>query len=141
MINPLKGLLAEELNGFLDEGSELLGELRFRDSFRVDGRVRGKIVSDHTLIIGETGRVEADIDCGVVSIRGFVVGHVQGRERIELLAGARVQGTLVAPKLLIEDGALFQGDCDMQPGARGAAPRPPAVPERADAGPVAKEPA
>ncbi len=101
------------LNGFLDQGSEFLGELRFRHTFRVDGHVRGKIVSDNTLIVGETGRVEADIDCGVVSIRGTVVGHVRGRQRIEVLAGARVQGSLEAPKLLIEDGASFQGDCDM----------------------------
>ena len=109
----LKGLATEELNGFLDQGSEFLGELRFRHTFRVDGHVRGKIVSDNTLIVGETGRVEADIDCGVVSIRGTVVGHVRGRQRIEVLAGARVQGSLEAPKLLIEDGASFQGDCDM----------------------------
>jgi cytoskeletal protein CcmA (bactofilin family) len=122
MIRGLRGIVGEELNGFLDQGSELSGELRFRDSFRVDGRVRGKIVSDHTLIVGESGRVEADIDCGVVSIRGFVVGHVHGRQRIELLAGARVQGTLVAPTLVIEDGASFQGDCDMAPLARPEAP-------------------
>jgi cytoskeletal protein CcmA (bactofilin family) len=117
MIKQLKGLMGEELNGFLDQGSELLGELRFQDTFRVDGRVRGRIVSDNTLIVGETGRVEADIECGVVSIRGFVIGHVHGRQRIELLSGARVQGTLVAPKLVIEDGATFQGDCDMSPTA------------------------
>lgn len=121
MIKPLRGLVGEGLNGFLDQGTELVGELRFRDTFRVDGRVRGKIVSDNLLIVGETGRVEADIDCGVVSIRGFVAGHVQGRQRIELLAGARVQGSLVAPKLLIEDGATFQGDCDMTPAPAGRA--------------------
>ncbi len=107
--------MAEELNGFLDQGSEFLGELRFRHTFRVDGHVRGKIVSDNTLIVGETGRIEADIDCGVVSIRGTVVGHVRGRQRVEVLAGARVQGSLESPKLLIEDGASFQGDCDMPP--------------------------
>ena len=67
----LKGLgAAEELNGFMDEGTEFLGELRFRDTFRVDGRVKGKIVSENTLVVGESGRVEAEIDCGVVSIRG-----------------------------------------------------------------------
>ena len=110
----LKGLtVGEELNGFLDQGSEFLGELRFRHTFRIDGHVRGKIVSENQLVVGESGRVEADIDCGVVSIRGTVIGHVRGRERIEVLAGAHVQGTLAAPKLLIEDGALFQGDCDM----------------------------
>ena len=120
----LKGLtVTEELNGFLDQGSEFLGELRFRHTFRIDGHVRGKIVSENQLVVGESGRVEADIDCGVVSIRGTVIGHVRGREKIEVLAGAHVQGTLVAPKLLIEDGALFQGDCDM-PAAGAAGPKP-----------------
>jgi cytoskeletal protein CcmA (bactofilin family) len=108
---------AEELNGFMDEGTEFLGELRFRDTYRVDGHVRGRILSENTLVVGETGRVEADIDCGVVSIRGQVQGHVTGRQRIELLAGARVTGTLVSPKLVIEDGAFFQGDCAMSPGS------------------------
>lgn len=111
----IKGVVAEDLNGFLDEGTELVGELRFRNTFRVDGRVKGKIVSEHTLVVGETARVEADIDCGTVSIRGSVTGRVQGRERIEVLAGARVEGSLVSPKLVIEEGAFFQGDCDMAP--------------------------
>lgn len=135
----LKGLAAaEDLNGFMDEGTEFLGELRFRDTFRVDGRVRGRIVSDNTLVVGEAGRVEADIDCGIVSIRGQVVGRIQGRQRIELLAGARVQGTLVSPKLVIEDGAFFQGDCEMAPAglrpahAPGASLKPAREP---DAGP------
>jgi cytoskeletal protein CcmA (bactofilin family) len=127
----LKGLAAEDLNGFMDQGTEFVGELRFRDTFRVDGRVKGRVVSDNTLIVGETASVEADIDCGVVSIRGSVSGHVCGRQRIELLAGARVQGTLVSPRLVIEEGAFFQGDCDMgaaapaEPGGQPPrAPRP-----------------
>ena len=109
----LKGGASEGLNGFMDEGTELQGELRFRDTFRVDGRVKGRIVSDHTLIVGESAHVEADIDCGVVSIRGAVSGRVQGRQKIELLAGSRVQATLVSPCLVIEEGAFFQGECDM----------------------------
>ena len=104
---------AEDLNGFLDEGTEFSGELRFRDVLRIDGHAKGKIVSDNTLIIGETGFVDAEIDCGVVSIRGRVSGEVRGRQRIELLSGCRVQARLVSPKLLIEDGAFFEGDCQM----------------------------
>ena len=119
----IKGLTSEDLNGFMDEGTEFQGELRFRDTFRVDGRVKGKIVSDNTLIVGETGHVEADIDCGVVSIRGSVSGRVQGRQKIELLAGSKVQATLVSPRLVIEEGAFFQGECDM-----GSAPRAAVVP-------------
>jgi cytoskeletal protein CcmA (bactofilin family) len=122
----LKGLAtSEDLNGFMDQGTEFLGELRFRDTMRIDGRLKGKIVSDNTLIIGESGQVEAEIDCGVVSIRGTVSGRVHGRQRIELLAGAKVQATLISPKLVIEDGAFFQGDCEMGGPPRGALAAPP----------------
>jgi len=121
----MKGLAAEDLNGFLDEGTEFTGEMRFRDLLRIDGRAKGKIVSDKTVIIGETGQVDAEIDCGVVSIRGRVSGHVRGRQRIELLSGCRVQATLVTPKLVIEDGAFFEGECQMGQAPEG--PRPAAL--------------
>jgi cytoskeletal protein CcmA (bactofilin family) len=125
----MKGLGAEDLNGFLDEGTEFTGELRFRHALRVDGRVKGKVVSDNLLIIGETGQVDAEIDCGVVSIRGRVSGTVRGRQRIELLAGCRVLATLESPKLVIEDGAFFQGECRM---AEGPAGPPPAAGDARD---------
>lgn len=113
----IRSSVPDDLNGFMDEGTRLHGELRFRDSFRIDGELKGRIVSENTLIVGETGRVDADIECAVVSIRGAVTGRVQARERIELLAGSRVQATLVSPRLVIEEGAFFQGDCDMSPDA------------------------
>jgi cytoskeletal protein CcmA (bactofilin family) len=113
----IKGLTAEDLNGFMDEGTEFHGELRFRNTFRIDGVLKGRVVSENTLIVGESGEVHADIECGVVSIRGTVTGKVHGRERIELLAGSKVQATLVSPRLVIEEGAFFQGDCEMTPAA------------------------
>jgi cytoskeletal protein CcmA (bactofilin family) len=116
----VKGQGADGLNGFMDVGTEFVGELRFRDTFRVDGRVQGKIVSDNTLIVGESGQIDAEIDCGTVSIRGTVSGRVHGRQKIELLAGAKVQGTLVSPKLVIEEGAFFEGTCDMNAAAKRA---------------------
>jgi cytoskeletal protein CcmA (bactofilin family) len=68
-----------------------------------------------------------------VSIRGTVHGRVCGRQRVELLAGARVQGSLVSPRLVIEEGAVFQGDCDMGAAPRGdvvSLPRAVSRPER-----------
>jgi cytoskeletal protein CcmA (bactofilin family) len=116
----IKGLGGENLNGFMDSATEFTGELRFRDTFRIDGRLKGKIVSEKTLIVGETAQIEADIECGVVSIRGTVTGQVHGREKIELLAGSKVYGRLSSPKLVIEEGAFFQGECDMRSAAKGA---------------------
>jgi cytoskeletal protein CcmA (bactofilin family) len=127
------GLGAEELNGFLDRGTEFRGELRFRNTFRIDGQVKGKIVSENTLIVGESGDVEADIDCGVVSIRGRVQGHIHGRQKVELLAGSKVAGTLVSPKLVIEEGAFFQGECDTVSDENRPKPVSPLKPARANA--------
>jgi cytoskeletal protein CcmA (bactofilin family) len=127
----IKGLgSAEDLNGFMDEGTEFIGELRFRDTFRIDGKLTGKVVSDHTLIVGESGQVEAEIDCAVISIKGTLSGRVHARQRIELLAGARVQATLVSPRLVIEEGAVFQGQCDMGSAgtAAGTGPKGAVVP-------------
>lgn len=104
---------SENLNGFIDEGTEFVGELRFRDTFRVDGMVRGRIVSDNMLVIGERGVVEAEIDCGVVSIRGHVRGHIRARDRIEILAGARVEATLDSPRMVVEEGASLAGQADV----------------------------
>jgi cytoskeletal protein CcmA (bactofilin family) len=110
----------ENLNGFMDQGTEVIGELRFRETFRVDGRLKGKIVSEKTLIVGETAQVEAEIDCAIVSIRGTVTGQVNGREKIELLAGSKVYGRLCSPRLVIEEGAFFQGECDMRGATKAA---------------------
>ena len=118
-----KGADSGDLNGFLDVGTELEGELRFKDTFRIDGVVKGKIVSDNTLIIGEAGQIEADIECGVISIRGTVNGNIIGRERIEVLAGARVRGSLLAPKLVVEEGAFLQGKCDTSAAPTAAGPK------------------
>jgi cytoskeletal protein CcmA (bactofilin family) len=120
----IRGLAADEIDGFIDEGTEFRGELRFRNVFRVDGRVRGRIVSDNTLIVGETGDVEAEIDCGTVSIKGQAKGQIRGRQKIELLAGCRVSGTLNTPALMIEEGSLFQGDCDMHGSVTGGGDAP-----------------
>jgi cytoskeletal protein CcmA (bactofilin family) len=113
MIGKFKGLANDDLNGFLDETTEIIGELRFKNTFRVDGRIKGKIVSASSLIVGESATIDADVDCGTVSIRGKVTGHVTGRERVEVLAGAQVRGHLSSPKLVIEEGAFFEGECDM----------------------------
>lgn len=116
----IKGLSGESLNGFMDSGTEITGELRFRDTFRLDGKLKGKIFSEKMLIIGETAQVEADIECGVVSIKGTVTGQIQGREKIELLAGSKVYGRLSSPRLVIEEGAFFQGECDMRGANKGS---------------------
>lgn len=100
-----------KITGFYDKETEFKGDLRFKGSFRIDGRFKGKIDSDSILIIGEHGRVEADVKVGYLIINGEIKGNIQGREKVEIHAHGRVTGTIVTPKLIVEEGAYLEANC------------------------------
>lgn len=95
------------------EGSELEGKLTFSGTATVNGKVRGEIVSTGCLIVGEKAVVNASIRAGVVHIAGEVVGDVTAAERLELHARCRVYGDVESPIVVIEEGALLEGQCRM----------------------------
>jgi cytoskeletal protein CcmA (bactofilin family) len=101
------------LNGFIDRGSHVRGELVFEETFRIDGRFEGKIRSGTELILGDAADVTAEIDVARLSVNGTLKGSVRATERVELLTGARVFGDIITPVLRIEEGAHFEGSCQM----------------------------
>jgi cytoskeletal protein CcmA (bactofilin family) len=101
------------LNGFLDKGSRLKGELHFEETFRVDGRFEGKIPSGGELILGDSAEVEAEVHVARVSINGVFRGTIDASERVEIHPRARVSGEIRTPILSIEEGAFFEGSCRM----------------------------
>jgi cytoskeletal protein CcmA (bactofilin family) len=100
-------------NAILDRGSEFDGKLTFEGTVRIDGKFKGEIISDANLVIGEAGKVEADIKIGSISISGEVVGNITARGKVELHAPAVVKGNIHTPSLVIEDGVTFEGSCQM----------------------------
>lgn len=101
----------DKITGFFDKDTEIKGELSFQGSFRIDGRFKGKINSDSMLIIGESGKVDADIKIGYMVIDGEVKGNVQAIERVEIHSNGRVMGTITTPNLVIEEGAYLEANC------------------------------
>ena len=102
------------MSGFIDKGSEVTGDIKFKDSFRIDGKFKGKILSGVSLIIGESGEVEADISVDNISINGKFKGSVDAKTCVEVFAKGKVSGTIITPKLIIEENAFFQGSCQME---------------------------
>ena len=101
------------LNGYIDKGSYIRGDLSFEETFRIDGRFEGKIRSGGELTLGDDADVNADMEVGRLSVNGKLKGSVHAAERVELLAGARVLGDISTPVLRIEEGAHFEGACQM----------------------------
>src|SRR5258706_12754323 len=99
-----------ELNGFLDRGSSFKGELEFEDTMRINGRFNGKIVSKNELIVGESATVEGDVHVGRVAISGTVIGKIVAAQRVEIHRNGKVYSDIDTPALIMEGGALFQGN-------------------------------
>ncbi len=111
-----------ELNGFLDRGSHLQGELRFETTFRVEGKITGTISSSGNLVVGEHGEVDGEIRVGEIFVAGTVRGTIAAERKVHLAPGGKVYAELRTPTLVIEDGALFEGRCGMDSNSVPAAP-------------------
>jgi cytoskeletal protein CcmA (bactofilin family) len=114
-----------EITTLLGRGASFEGKLTFEGTVRIDGRFKGEVFSDDTLVIGEGAIVEAEVDIGEVIIQGTVVGNIKAKRSIEIHAPGRVKGDIHTPSLQIDKGVVFEGRSFME----GAAPKPaPAQP-------------
>lgn len=103
-----------DLRGFLGEGTEIKGEVRFNEILRVDGNVSGKVSSDSgTLLVGERGYVKATVEVGAVSVSGTVEGTITAKTKVEIHPTGKVYGDVYTQALIIEHGAVFDGKCHM----------------------------
>jgi cytoskeletal protein CcmA (bactofilin family) len=110
------------LGGFVGNNTHLTGDATFKGMMRVDGHLSGRISSgDGTLIVSTNGLVEADVQVATAKIYGTVKGNVTATGLIELGRTARVMGNIRTPSLVIEGGAVFEGDCRMSPADGGTA--------------------
>jgi len=89
----------------------------------VEGRVEGTIALERSLLIEPAATVEADVEVGDLTLRGALRGEVRASGGVTIVAGARFDGTLQAPRVVIEEGATFTGrlemDLDLPPGVTG----------------------
>ena len=120
---------AGEITTLLGRGATFEGKLTFEGTVRIDGRFKGEVFTDDTLVIGEGAHVEAQIDVGDVIIQGTVVGNVTAKRSIEIHAPGRVKGDLHTPQLQIDKGVIFEGRSFMEAAtsnrpAQAAAPQP-----------------
>jgi cytoskeletal protein CcmA (bactofilin family) len=104
-------------SAYLDAGSRISGKLNFETPARIDGHVEGEINAKDSLTIGESAVVAAQIKADSVVVAGKVSGDIVAIHRIEIRPSAKVLGNITAPTLIINEGALFEGHCAMQPEA------------------------
>lgn len=123
----------EEEMANIGKSISIKGEVTGDEDLVVEGRVDGRIeLKNHQLTIGPNGDVKAEIAAKQVVVIGRIAGNVVATERVEIRETGRVDGDLVAPRLLIQEGAQVNGAITMKP-ATGAVGALPAVPRPLEA--------
>ncbi|MGD2294209.1 MAG: polymer-forming cytoskeletal protein [Candidatus Aminicenantes bacterium] len=118
-----------KITGFFDKKTEIVGDLKFSGSFQIDGFFKGKIDTEAVLIVGENGKVEADIKVGTIIINGEIKGDIQAVDRVEINSTGRVTGTITGPHLVVKEGAHIDANCHtttqaVQPETKEEKPKP-----------------
>lgn len=112
-VQPTLATVETGLVGHLYKGSRVAGQLVFQGSAKIDGIVDGEVRCNGTLTIGAGAEVRAKISGQAVVIHGKVEGNVTAREKVELVAPARLHGNIATPRLIITEGVVFDGECSM----------------------------
>jgi cytoskeletal protein CcmA (bactofilin family) len=102
------------MNTIIGKDAAITGTLNVTGALRVDGSVKGKIICSDCVTVGGTGLVEADIEADTAVIAGRMVGNVTTSSMIELQAKCEMEGDIRTKSLVIEQGAVFCGACNMK---------------------------
>ncbi len=105
--------MAAEPPGVIGKGISIRGNLSGGGDLIIEGTVEGQISLKNHLTIEETGVVRADIEAERLTIKGEASGNITASERVAILANAKVMGDINSPVVIVEDGAGFKGNIDM----------------------------
>lgn len=103
----------EEMHTLLGRESKFEGKLVFDGIVRIDGKFSGEIHTQGKLVVGESALIEGKSEVGTLVLNGEYHGDVVAIERVEITRTGKLFGTLKTPIIVIEEGATFEGTCEM----------------------------
>lgn len=108
----IKPETSSEIN-LIAAGTVFEGKIKSPGSIRVDGKIVGEITATQNVAIGHSGEVEGNISAKNITVGGKIKGAIMAQEKLVLETKALVRGDIRAAKLVIDEGALFDGKCSM----------------------------
>lgn len=106
------------------EGSKVMGDMITQSNLRIDGEVIGNVSTAAKVVIGKSGIIKGDLNCGEADIEGNITGNMKIDGLLTLRSTANVNGEMTTAKLQVEEGAQFSGNCNMSNQKASAAPKP-----------------
>ena len=97
----------------IQNGTEINGQVESAGNIRIDGKLQGTLTTKAKLVVGNSGEILGDVFCQNANIEGKIEGRVEVAGQLYLRATARIDGDIVTKKLVVEEGAQFNGSCQM----------------------------
>lgn len=97
----------------------ITGSFTCDEDVSVEGTIQGEVQTTADITVEPGGSLEAEVSVRSIDVRGAIVGNINASDRIELHPGANVTGDLRAPRVVLNDGAKFKGNVDMDVPRRG----------------------
>ncbi|RJQ07649.1 MAG: polymer-forming cytoskeletal protein [Bacillota bacterium] len=104
----------DKVNTLIGVGTEIKGSIKATGGIRIDGRVDGEILHEGDLVVGEEGYVEASVKTRNATIAGEVRGNIEASGRVEIVSTGKILGDIIVTTLVINEGAVFDGTCQMR---------------------------
>ena len=99
----------KEVGTIISQGTKIEGEIEVKESIRIDGELKGKLIAEGDILVGKKGSLNADLKGDNIEIAGAVEGDISAEGRIKLLKDAKLIGDIRYSNLVINDGAVFKG--------------------------------
>jgi cytoskeletal protein CcmA (bactofilin family) len=104
---------AERIDSIIGHHVYFEGILSSKESLRIDGRVKGKVECEGSVVIGSEGKVEGEILADNVFIAGELTGNATARNKLEITEKGKVYGDITTAKLVVDPEVIFEGKCRM----------------------------
>ena len=101
--------------GYIDEGTEIEGDIIARSPLRIDGKIKGKIKSNSTIIVGKNGEINGEVLVDEITISGKVKGKLCSKKGVKIEDSAVLEAEVITPVLSIKEGAIFKGSAKVLP--------------------------
>ena len=94
-------------------GTVITGDIYSKGDIRVDGNLKGSVITEGKVVLGREGVIEGDIECSSADISGTIKAKITVSQVLSLKDSAKLNGDIITNKLSIEPGAEFTGSCSM----------------------------
>ncbi|MDX1460007.1 MAG: polymer-forming cytoskeletal protein [Xanthomonadales bacterium] len=103
-------------SALIGPGITVNGDISGSENLVIEGKVEGKVqLPGHQVEVGSSGKVHADVTAKFVKVEGELRGDIDGKEKVVITKAGKVQGNITAPRVQLEDGAIFKGSIDINP--------------------------